>query len=53
MPSLLQSLLLSLVPGGKRESLRKDRLMIEEDWVKDHLGKLDTDISIGPDEMCP
>lgn len=27
--------------------------MIEEDWVRDHLGKLDIHISMSPDEMHP
>ncbi|GAB0205476.1 mitochondrial enolase superfamily member 1 [Grus japonensis] len=41
-------------PGGKKKVWRKeDFALVEEDQVKDHLGKLNTHKSMGPDGMHP
>ena len=59
MPSLLQFLLLRLtlrdLSPQKREKIwrKEDFPLVEEDWVRDHLGKLDSCKSMGPDGMHP
>ncbi|PKU34197.1 rna-directed dna polymerase from mobile element jockey-like [Limosa lapponica baueri] len=38
---------------GERAWSKEDSPLIEEDWVRDHLGKHDTHRSMGPDGMHP
>ncbi|GAB0177726.1 target of Nesh-SH3 [Grus japonensis] len=37
----------------EKVSSKEDFPLVEEDWVRDHLGKLDTHKSMGPDGMHP
>ncbi|GAB0183198.1 mitochondrial enolase superfamily member 1 [Grus japonensis] len=38
---------------GEKVWRKKDFPLVEEDWVREHLGKLDTHKSMGPDGMHP
>ena len=42
-------------PPEKRENIwrKEDFPLVEKDWVRDHLGKLDPRKSMGPDGMHP